>query len=62
MPMLLIGLIQWLDGLDRQLTALLNFNGGGLGDLLACVFSSRLAWVPWGVAFLYALAARHWLD
>lgn len=62
MPMLLIGLIQWLDGLDRQLTALLNFDGGGVGDLLACVFSSRLAWVPWGVAFLYALAARYRLD
>ncbi len=54
--------IQWLDGLDRQLTLLLNFDGGGVGDLLACVFSSRLAWAPWGVAFLYALAARHRLD
>lgn len=62
MPMLLIGLVQWLDGLDRQLTSLLNFDGGGAGDLLACVFSSRLAWVPWGMAFLYALAARHRLD
>lgn len=60
--MLFMEWVQWLDGLDRQLMLLLNFDGGGAVDLLFAAFSSRLVWVPWGTALLYALAVRYRLD
>lgn len=48
-------LIGLLDGIDRSVMLALNFDGGSVLDGLAVVFSSRLAWVPWALLFVYYL-------
>lgn len=46
-----------LDGVDKWLMELLNFNGGSFLDSFFYIISSKTAWVPIGVIFIYGLLA-----
>jgi len=54
-------IVPWLsvaDGYDQQLFLLLNFEGGDLTDGLMTYASSKLAWIPVGMAFVAFLFYR----
>lgn len=53
--MILDDLLGWLDGIDQSATVALNFDGGRWVDLLFFLLSSRLAWIPLALLFLYYL-------
>ena len=56
-------LIYWLDGIDRQLMLILNYDGGAVQDWCWQTCSSRLIWVLPAVYFVYRLFAqqRRWV-
>lgn len=57
-------LVYWLDGIDRQLMLILNYDGGVVQDWCWQTCSSRLIWVFPAMYFVYRLFARQrrWAD
>lgn len=55
-------LVYWLDGIDRQLMLILNYDGGVVQDWCWQACSSRLIWVLPAMYFVYRLFAqqRRW--
>lgn len=52
-------LIGEIDNIDRELTLLLNFDGGLLFDAFWWAISSKLIWVPIALAFMYFLIKKY---
>lgn len=57
-------IVYWLDGMDRQLMLILNYDGGVVQDWCWQACSSRLIWVLPAMYFVYRLFARQrrWAD
>lgn len=51
-------LVYWLDGIDRQLMLILNYDGGVVQDWCWQTCSSRLIWVLPAMYFVYRLFAQ----
>ena len=53
--------INWIDGIDKNLMLLLNFDGGYAQDCIWLTFSSRLLWILPALLFIvYAFMHYRW--